>query len=146
MVMAGKPDEEWVRADPRVRRYTFLFLVAAAIVGTVAFLALDRWLARVQISDPDFALEEIRQSLIWISVAMGLSLFAFAAYLWVLGGRILRSEQFPPPGMIVVRDVLLMKGPFARRRARLVQALAIILATSGLAVMVVTSYWIVSGS
>jgi hypothetical protein len=52
---------------------------------------------------------------------------AFAAYLWLLGKRVLRAQQFPPPGFRVVRDTPVMGGPAAVTRGQVIQVLALCL-------------------
>lgn len=50
-----------------------------------------------------------------------------AVYCWRLGARIVRSSRFPPPGMRVIRDTVVLHGQQAWRRGRALQALAVIL-------------------
>lgn len=52
-------------------------------------------------------------------------LFAFAAYLWWLGGKVVLAQAFPPPGMRVVRDTPILTGRRAVSRGRLLKVLAL---------------------
>jgi hypothetical protein len=52
---------------------------------------------------------------------------AFAVYLWLLGKRVLRAQQFPPPGFRVIRDTPVMDGPTAVVRGQVIQTLALCL-------------------
>jgi hypothetical protein len=50
-----------------------------------------------------------------------------AGYLWHLGQRIVRAERYPPPGLRLTRDTLVVTGPAAVRRGRLIQLFAAVL-------------------
>jgi hypothetical protein len=52
-------------------------------------------------------------------------LLAFAAYLWSLGGKVVRAQEFPPPGRRVIRDTPLITGEKAVSRGRLRKVLAL---------------------
>jgi hypothetical protein len=51
-------------------------------------------------------------------------LAGFAAYIWRLGTRTLDEERFPPEGLAVIRDVLVIRGSEARARGRLLRGFA----------------------
>jgi len=139
-VMDEQRQDEWLRADPGMRRRAIVFLAVLAIAAVVAFLALEQWLAGLQASDPALAIGTMRHVLRWTFAAMTASLVLFAAYLWLLGRRILVAEQYPPPGMKVVRDTLVVRGEPARRRGRMAQGLAIVLLIAAVAVVVFMSW------
>ncbi len=121
--------EEVQRADPRARRRALLTVACATVAGlTLIALAeryrpvLEDWVTR----DPD----QFRARLGFATLAVALSgpLLGGAAYYWRLGRRIVRAETFPPPGLAVVRDTVVMHGRAARRRGRLIQLIAAALA------------------
>jgi hypothetical protein len=120
------------RADPAARRASVLIIACGAVVGVVLIgLAgalrpeFERWLA-----------EDPRPRLEWVMAALSLMasgpLLGLAWYLWRLGHRIRRAGAFPPPGFKVVRDTPVETGQAARRRAVVIQTLAVVLAAGAL--------------
>ena len=55
---------------------------------------------------------------------------AFAVFLWLLGARVLRAQQFPPPGFRVIRDTPVVGGRGATVRGHVIQILAVCLGGS----------------
>lgn len=49
-------------------------------------------------------------------------LIGLALYVWRLGTRTLNEERFPPEGLIVLRDMLVVRGAEARSRGRVFRA------------------------
>jgi hypothetical protein len=99
-----------------------------AVVAGVALVAISQryqpalldWAA----SDP--ARMRARAQLLIAAVAVILlgPLAAFAIYIWRLGSRTLAEQRFPPEGLAVIRDVLVMRGAEARARGRLLRGFA----------------------
>lgn len=54
-------------------------------------------------------------------------LAALAAYLWSLGGKVVRAGEFPPPGHRAIRDTPVIAGPAGVSRGRGLKALALCL-------------------
>lgn len=69
----------------------------------------------------------IRLVLVALTIFTSGPLVGLAVYLWRLGGRIVRAERYPPPGLGLMRDTLVVTGPAASRRGRLIQFLAAVL-------------------
>ena len=67
----------------------------------------------------------------------------FAVYIWRLGTRTLREERFPPEGVTVVRDVVVVRGADARARGRLLRTFAGILGALTV-VLLLIAYWLVT--
>jgi len=84
--------------------------------------ALVDWITR----DPEQIDSRLRLAFAVLAVAVVVPPLGVAAYLWRLGDRIVRAERFPPPGLAVTTDTVVLRGRFARRRGRLIQILAAI--------------------
>jgi hypothetical protein len=123
-----------------------LLVACGTLVGLVAISlaefyrpALVDWITR----DPEQIDSRLRLAFAVLAVAFVVPLLGFAAYFWRLGDRIVRAERFPPPGLAVTKDTVVLRGKFARRRGRLAQLLAAIfvLAASAFAIVL---WWLMS--
>jgi hypothetical protein len=72
---------------------------------------------------------DLRLTLVSAVLALGVvaPLAGLAVYLLGIGSRIVRTERFPPPGMAMTRDTIVVSGAHTRRRGRMMQLLAVIL-------------------
>ncbi len=127
------------KVDPAARRRTALVLVVGAGIGALAISAFTHYrfalIAWVH-ADPGSAAQRLMLVFL-LTAALGLApLFAFAAYLWRLGGKVVLAQAFPPPGMRVVRDTPILTGERAVSRGRLLKVLALGcgVTTAGLAI------------
>jgi hypothetical protein len=121
------------RADPAVRRQAVLILVVGACVGALLIMAFERYrisLSDWVLADPKASMERARSVVLLLAVLLLAPLLALAAYLWSLGGRVVRAREFPPPGFRVIRDTLVITGDRAISRGRLLKVLAV---SSGIA-------------
>jgi hypothetical protein len=107
--------------------------VAAISLAELYGPAVIEWIAR----DPERMDSRVRIGGVVVAVALEVPLLGFAAYLWRLGARIIRTGRFPAPGVAVARDTVVLRGGEARRRGWAAQLLAAILAlgAGGLAVI-----------
>jgi hypothetical protein len=112
------------RADPRARRRAVALVALGAAGGLLVFWvvqsrlpALKAWVAE----DPVQIQSRLRLIASGLAAAIAVPTLVFAAYFWRLGGRVIRSNQFPPPGMRVIRDTVVWHGESARRRGRILQ-------------------------
>ena len=106
-----------IHADRRLQWFAIGLILVAAVVGAGILVWLQSYLQfQLQLlqSDPQRAAENILAVTRMMLIAFGLSLVAFSVYFGWLGMRVLRSGQFPPPGMKVVRDTRLRLGSAAR--------------------------------
>ncbi len=118
------------RADPRARRRAVALVALGAAGGLLVFWvvqsrlpALKAWVAE----DPVQVQPRLRLIASGLAAAIAVPTLFFAAHFWRLGGRVIRSNQFPPPGMRVIRDTVVWHGESARRRGRILQGMALIL-------------------
>lgn len=127
------------RADPSLVRQMFLLLVAGAVVGGAGITLFERYrdalLAWVA-ADPQ---PRARLVLGAVAAAAVGPLLACATYAWRVGVRTVHAEEFPPPGIRVVRDTPVVTGQPAMVRGRLLRVFA--LACIGGAVAMVFLLW-----
>jgi hypothetical protein len=83
--------------------------------------ALSAWVA----ADPASMQQRARLILALLGVLAAAPLVAFAIYLWSFGAKIIRAQEFPPPGLRVVRDTPVVAGARAVLRGKILKAVAI---------------------
>ena len=118
------------RADPRTRRRAMTLLAIGAAFGVLLFVLVESRLPALQkwvIEDPNQAEGRLRVVASGLAAVVAVPTLLFAAYFWRLGGRVIRSSRFPPPGMRVVRDTVVRDGASAKRVGRILQAMALML-------------------
>ena len=106
-----------VTADKGLRKKFILFLVLV----TIAFIALEPHIKgymdqidQLSKKDPELAYKKGMSLLKWSMGVVFLLLLGMGVYLGLLARRILRSGQYPPPGMRVIRDTRLRTGNQAK--------------------------------
>jgi hypothetical protein len=114
-------------ADPATRRRALIAAGVIAVLGWVAFFALQDWLAGLRDSDPTATRQALEDALVWGSWAACLPVALLAAWFWLLGGRIARAGRYPPPDSKVIRDTAVLHGSAARARATALRVLAALL-------------------
>ena len=126
----GNHMREVQKADPEARRRAILVLVFAAALGGLVISSFDHfrepfreWLQ----SDPAQTARRARLALSVSMLVLSVPAIAFAIYLWLFGSKVLRTQQFPPPGFRVVRDTPIVRGPAAVTRGHAIQVLAVCL-------------------
>jgi hypothetical protein len=138
-------------ADPDARRRALWTIAAVTVLGATWLTfappspeTLATWI------DGDGPATRTRRLAIlrWtVPALLAGSVLAAAAWLWRLGARIVRSNRVPPAGVRVVRDTPVLSGDEARRRGRLLQALAVMLvAIAGLMAVVLWRLLILIGT
>lgn len=115
------------KADPRARRQAVWLLIAGTLVGVLLILGFGRYSGSLRTwikSDPTAVAHRLTLALVGLSIVLSAPAIAFAVYLWALGGRVLRAEEFPPPGYRVIRDTPVVGGQGARVRGHAFRILA----------------------
>ena len=113
------------RADPTARRTAALVLVVGTCAGALLITAWARY--RVPLGDWVLAdrAQRVRLVFLVLTVLASAPLLGLAIYLWSLGGQVVRSREYPPPGLRVLHDTSIVKGEKAIARARLLRILAL---------------------
>ena len=121
------------KADPAARRQAVLVIIFGTAVGALLIAGFEHfrepfleWLS----SEPA---ETVRRAKLAIYVSvffLTAPAIAFAIYFWKFGARVLRAQQFPPPGFRVIRDTPVVRGRGAMIRGHLIQILAVCLGMS----------------
>ncbi len=121
-------------ADPRARRAALIMLAIAFVAGTLLLWALNTsqsavasWLRE----DPARMVRRARWLLAGLAVVTSGPAIAAGAYLLRLGSRVIAAERFPPPGLRVVQDTIVLTGDAARSRGRIFQGLGVLLMVTG---------------
>lgn len=116
------------RADPAARWTAALVLVAGTCVGTLLLVAFTRYRTPLSAwvpADPGSLPPRVKLALLLPAALLLAPLLALAAYLWVLGGKVVRAREFPPPGLRVIRDTPIVTGERAVSRGHLLKVLAL---------------------
>src|SRR5206468_3369874 len=132
------------KADARFRRFVFGLFAAAVCVGGLLVALFDRyqaplanWIVAGRASG------RIELVFFGFAVLLVAPLLAMATYLSVVGRRILRSGEYPPPGARVIRDTPILGGSEAESRGRVLQGLSVFLIAIAVA-MGTLLWWLAS--
>ncbi|HEY7558727.1 MAG TPA: hypothetical protein VIH18_28385 [Candidatus Binatia bacterium] len=118
------------RADPVARRQAVLFVVFGALAGALLVVGFERYRNPLRdwfLSEPEKSANRVKLVFFVSGVFLSAPLVAFAVYLWSLGAKVLRANQFPPPGYRVIRDTPVVGGQAAMSRGRGLKILALCL-------------------
>lgn len=119
------------RAAPGALRRLFIHIAIAAAIGVGVILAFEA--ARPALlewagADPARVRPRAQMLIALVSAVVLIPVLGAAAYMWRLGGCIVREDRFPPEGLAMIRDVPVVRGAAARSKGRLLQASALIFA------------------
>jgi hypothetical protein len=106
------------------------FFVLGAVVGTVLIVGFERYRTPLRdwlLAEPQAIANRVKLVFLLSAVVLSAPLLGFAVYLWSLGAKVLRAQQFPPPGYRVIRDTPLIRGQTAVSRGRSFKVLALCL-------------------
>lgn len=113
-------NQDIVRADKEFRKRFNIFIVLIVIVFAVTILSIKGYLdqmAQLTRENPNLAAEKVIFLLKWWMGLGSLPILGLGVYQILLARRILKSGQFPPPGMKVVRDTKIKTGGKAKKVA-----------------------------
>lgn len=121
------------KADPAARRQAVLVIVFATATGALLIAGFEHfrepfleWLS----SEPAETVRRAKLAVYVSAFILSAPVIAFAIYFWLLGARVLRAQQFPPPGFRVIRDTPVVGGRGAMIRGHVIQILAVCLGMS----------------
>ena len=130
------------KADPAARRQVVLMIVFATATGALLIAGFEHfrepfqeWLS----SEPAETARRAELAIYVSAFILSAPVIAFAIYFWLLGARVLRARQFPPPGFRVIRDTPVVGGRGAVIRGHVIQILAVCLGVS--AALVWLFFW-----
>jgi hypothetical protein len=142
--VTGLSTNEIRKADPGARRRAILVAVFGAAIGALLIAGFEElrgpfhdWL----VSDPAETLRRARLAIGLSAVVLAAPLVGFAVYLWLLGAKVLRAQQYPPPGFRVIRDTPVVSGPAAVTRGHAIQVFAVCLGV-GAVVLCLFLWWL----
>jgi len=123
------------------RRIAFHVLIAAiaGIAVIVLFRAAQPALLEWATADPQTTRSRAQLLIAGLAVLVVAPVVGMAIYMARMGTRIVREERFPPEGLAMIRDVLVVRGEAAVRKGRVLQVVATILIA--LAVLMVLTLW-----
>jgi hypothetical protein len=134
------------KADPEARRRAILMVVFGATIGALLIAgfghfrgSLHEWL----VSDPAETAFRARVVVCAAAFLLAAPLIAFTVYLWLLGVKVVRAQQYPPPGLRVIRDTPVISGPGAVTRGQAIQVVAVCLGLSAV-VLCLFFWWLTS--
>jgi len=120
--------DDMLRADPRLRRQTLLALALAAILAVVAVLLFHDWLSGIAaIPGTDLLILRLRRL---IGIGMTGSALCLAVLAWYSARKAAKVkifQQWPLPGVRVLRDTPIRRGLAARSMGRWLNAAAAVL-------------------
>jgi hypothetical protein len=132
--------DEFVRADKDLRRWLIFALVTLAVVGLLTLKLTQDYLRGLELlsrDDPRQAIDRLIEFIYFVGIAFAAGALATSAYLAWTGLRVLSEQQFPPPGMWVIRDTRIVRGERARVRGYLLCAGALIALAAGVPVFMI---------
>jgi hypothetical protein len=132
--------QDIVPADKEYRKRFIIFLVLIMIVFVVTILSMKSYLdqmAQLTRENPGLAAEKVIVLLKWWMGLGSLPILGLGVYQILLARRVLKSGQFPPPGMKVVRDTKIRTGGKAKKVAMSL----IVLSSVIIVITVFLVYW-----
>jgi hypothetical protein len=120
------------KADPAARRTVLIIVSAGILIGALLMSVAGRLMPMVA----HWITQDlrVRSRLVFAGVTAATTgpTLAAAAYFWRFGQRIVWAQRYPPPGVTVFWDTVVVTGSDSRRRGRLMQATAVTLGVAGI--------------
>jgi hypothetical protein len=111
-------------ADPNARRRAIVAVAIIGVLAVAAYIAAEDWLAALRARPPGEARQAFDSAIRWGTVFVTVPIVLIALYIFWLGRRVVSAQRFPPPGIAVVRDTVVLEGRPARIRGYVIQGLA----------------------
>ena len=111
-------DQDVVPADKELRKKFFIFILLVIIVAIITEHYIEDYLGQIEQLSPKDPGLAFKKSMFILKIALSLVsllLLSMGVYSVLLARRVLKSGQYPPPGMRVIRDTRLRTGAQARR-------------------------------
>lgn len=123
------------------RRIAFHVLVAsiAGVTLIALFQAAQPALLEWVRADPQSTRSRAQLLIAGLAVLIVAPVVGMAVYMARIGTRIVREQRFPPEGLAMIRDVMVVRGGAAVRKGRVLQVAAAILVV--LAALMVLTLW-----
>ncbi|HSG82129.1 MAG TPA: hypothetical protein VLC48_07760 [Gemmatimonadota bacterium] len=124
------------KPDRGAKRRATELVILIALLGTLAFLSVDRYLDGMSVElregDPGQVAHQLGSTLRLVAAGLGLLVFLMAGWLFRLARLVSKSGRFPPPGTRVIYETPVLTGAAARHKAYIGYALAAVLLFAGL--------------
>jgi len=112
--------QDIVRADKEFRKRFVVFLILIIIVFAFAILSMKSHLdqmGELRRENPGLAGKKVILLLKWWMGLGSLPILGFGVYQILIARRILKSGQYPPPGLKMLRDTKIQTGAKAKKVA-----------------------------
>ncbi len=122
-------NQEIIPADRTYRRMVLLIYFVLVFIGVVLIGWVLPWSQDyLEGLEAQNALGILKAAL----VVLFLSILPLAAYLFVVGRKMMKYERFPPPGMKVITDTKVVEGEKVKFQGQVVVVLSLVLTLLGL--------------
>ncbi|MCB1632980.1 MAG: hypothetical protein KDI37_08975 [Xanthomonadales bacterium] len=129
--MDPSPAQELHQADPAWRKNVLWLAAGAVLLGVLLLLAYQWGVQRMLLQLAERRVDDAVHMARWLGGTMALLLcLSCAALAWLssrTAAQVLQQDRFPPAQARMIRDTPVLRGEAARRRARLLQLIALIL-------------------
>lgn len=127
-------DEAIIHADKKLRRWMLILVIVLAAAGWLLLRLIHDYVSALEaIAENDLQgalTESIALAKVGAAFFVAGTLLVSGYFLW-LGIRIFKADQYPLPGMRVIRDKKIVTGNRAKARAGVAVALAMVILIAG---------------
>ena len=126
-----------IKADAALKKKIIIFYVVVAIVGVILFKLSYDYLQEMRVlaqEDIDTAADRMLLFIhVWFVISV-VAVVGVGTYLLWFAMRVLKSGQMPPPGTRAIRDMKVIEGEKATKRAKVLIVASVLLVIIGLVV------------
>ncbi|MDX1557158.1 MAG: hypothetical protein R3212_14100 [Xanthomonadales bacterium] len=124
------------KADPAARSRAIWIAVFGVLLAGLLVLLVNLFEAQFTEWGRDISAGVINhpEMLSVVLFVMMLPLLASAVYVFIQGGRVVKSQRMPYPGQTVIKDTPIIEGKPAVKHGRALQAVAVVMMVLSLAV------------